>query len=41
MNEDTFAKCERILIRMGGLILLGMVIAKIIAAEAGIQIFPY
>jgi hypothetical protein len=39
MNEDNFAKWERILIRTGGLILLGVVIAKIIAAEVGIH-FP-
>ena len=40
MNEDNFAKWERILIRMGGMILLGILITKIIAAEMGIQIFP-
>jgi hypothetical protein len=39
MNEGNFSKWERILIRTGGLILVGIVIAKIIAAEMGIQLF--
>ena len=40
MNEDNFAKWERILIRLAGLILLVILIAKIIAKEAGIPL-PY
>jgi len=39
MNEENFTKWERIVVRLGGLILLVIVIAKIIAAEVGIRLF--
>ena len=35
MNEEDFAKCERIVIRAGGLIVLVIIVVKIILAEVG------
>jgi len=37
MNEEKFAKWERIVIRAGGLTLLVIVVAKIILAELGVR----
>jgi hypothetical protein len=38
MDEDNFAKWERILVRLAGLILLVILIVKVIAKDAGFSL---
>jgi hypothetical protein len=39
MNDDRFSQYERVLIRGAGLLFLIIAIAKIVAAEVGLQLF--